>query len=118
MKKQSGNVADIMMTGICILSLTVVMLSYLESVSLIHQKAEVSQLARKYILRMETVGHLTSADRTSLYQELDAVGVTEIDLGGTTMNEVSYGSSITLQIAGKLKGEYLFEEKRLSTAKN
>ena len=81
-------------------------------------KTEISQLARKYILRMETVGYLTTEDNTSLCQELSAAGVTEINLSGTTQSEVSYGVPITLQISGKLKGEYLFEEKRTSTAKN
>ncbi len=107
-----------MMTGICILAMTVVMLSYMESVELIHQKTEIGQLARKYILRMETVGYLTSADRTALCQELNGMGVTEINLEGTTLHEVNYGTQIILQINGKLEGKYVFEEKRASTAKN
>lgn len=118
MRRQEGNVADVMATGICILAMTAVMLSYMGSMSLIQQKTAVSQLARKYILRMETVGYLTDQDRTKLSQELADIGVTEIDFGGTTLREASYGSSITLQINGKLKGEYTFEERRVSTAKN
>lgn len=118
MRKQRGNVADIMSAGICILAMTVVMLAYMDNVSLIHQKTEVSQLARKYILRMETVGYLTASDQTALRQELSSLGVTEIDLEGTTLNAMSYGSPIALEISGKLKGEYVFEEKRVSTAKN
>ncbi len=118
MRTQKGNVSDIMTTGLCILAMTAVMLAYMNSASLIHQKTEVSQLARKYILRMETVGYLTARDCVTLCQELDAVGVTEIDLGTTTLHQVSYGAPITLQISGKLKGEYAFEEKRVSTAKN
>lgn len=118
MKKQKGNIGDLVSTGICILGMTIVMLSYMESVSLLHQKAEVGQLARKYILRMETVGYLTSGDQVVLCQELDEMGVTEVNLEGTTMHEVIYGSPITLCINGKLEGEYQFEEKRVSTAKN
>ncbi len=118
MRKNKGNIASLMIAGICILAMTVVMLSYMESVSLIQQKTEVSQLARKYILRMETVGYLTSDDATLLRQELAALGVTEISFSGTTLSEVSYGMPITLCIRGKLKGEHIFEEKRTSTAKN
>lgn len=110
--------ADLLSAGLCILAMTVVMLSYMDNVSLLHQKAEVGQVARKYILRMETVGYLTPSDRTALQQELTSLGVTEIDLEGTTLYEMSYGSPITLEIGGKLKGEYAFEEKRVSTAKN
>ena len=118
MRKLRGNVADIMSAGICILAMTVVMLAYMENVSFIQQKTEVGQLARKYILRMETVGCLTASDQTSLHQELIALGVTEIDLKGTTLSEMPYGAPIALVISGKLKGEYAFEEKRVSTAKN
>lgn len=118
MRKQKGNIGDLLVTGICILAMTVVMLSYLENVSLLHQKAAVSQLARKYILRMETVGYLLPDDQTALWQELDTMGVTEISLEGTTMHTTAYGMPITLCICGKLEGIYVFEEKRVSTAKN
>lgn len=118
MRKQKGNIGDLMISGLCILGMTIVMLSYLKSVSLIQQKAEISQLARKYILRMETVGYLTAGDQTTLLQELDTMGVTEICLEGTTLNQVSYGTPITLIIGGRLEGKHVFEEKRASTAKN
>lgn len=118
MKKEKGNVGDIMITGLCMLAMTVVMLSYMDNVQLIQQKTEVSQLARKYILRMETVGYLTRQDRTKLTAELQALGVTEIDYAGTTVNEVEYGDALTLQIQGKLREQYVFTEQRVSTAKN
>lgn len=118
MKKSKGNVGDIMITGFCLLAMTVLMLSFTDNVRLIQEKTEVSQLARKYILRMETVGYLTPADKTALTGELQALGVTEITYEGTTVSEVGYGDSITLQIQGKLREQYDFSEKRVSTAKN
>lgn len=118
MRKQKGNMGDLLFSGICILAMTVVMLSYLENVALIHQKEEVGQLARKYILRMETVGYLTTSDKTALCQELETMGVTGINLEGTTVNAVSYGAPIVLYIDGMLEGKYAFKEKRVSTAKN
>ena len=118
MEKREGNVGNLLITGICILAMTVVMLSYMDSVELIQQKSQVGQLARKYILRMETVGCLTVEDRTALTQELFDLGVTEIDYADTTVSEVPFGEPITLRIQGKLKGEYAFKEHRASTAKN
>lgn len=118
MQKREGNVGDLMITGICLLAMTVIMLAYMDSVELIQEKAEVGQLARKYILRMETVGYLTAEDRTALTQALTDMGVTEIDYTGTTMGQVTYGAPIVLKIQGNLKGEYRFEEHRASTAKN
>lgn len=115
---QKGNVGDLLITGICVLAMTVVMLAYLDNVELLHQKDEMGQLARKYILKMETTGFLSTEDMLLLTQELEEVGVTEVQYGGTTVNAVPYGEEITLQIQGKLRGEYVCSEKRVSTAKH
>lgn len=118
MVRHKGNIGDIMLTGICMLAMLVLLLSCFESVALLNQKASVGQLARKYILQMETQGYLSGEARAMLSVELEGLGVTEINYEGTTFNEVSYGNPITLVIRGKLKGEYGFVEKRVSTAKN
>ena len=102
---------------ICMLAMTVLMMAYMDNAGLISRKAAVGQLARKYILRMETVGQLTSADRAMLLQELESIGVTEISLEGTS-GQVRYGEPIELRICGKLEEEHEFEERRVSTAKN
>lgn len=107
-----------MTTGLCMLAMTVMMLAYIDNAQLIYRKSEINQIARKYILRMETEGRMTDADHISLIHELEALGVAEPDLSGTTMNQVSYGDPIVLLIRGKLEGQYEFEEKRVSTAKN
>ncbi len=116
--RDKGNVADIMVTGIFVLAMTVVMLSFLENIKLIQQKAEVDQLARRYILRMETVGGLLATDKELLEAELKACGVASVDLSGTTMGEAGYGARIELRIRGLLGGKYEIEETRVSTAKH
>lgn len=109
--------ANIMVTGIFVLAMTVVMLAFLEDMRLIERKTEVNQLARRYILRMETTGGLSVEDRLELVRELEEQGVTGIDLTGTTMGEAGYGAKIVLQIRGLLGGRHEFEERRVSTAK-
>lgn len=106
-----------MAAGVCLLLMTILLVSYIDSVRLINDKAEINQIARKYILRMETEGVLTEMDRLALNKELAEVGVSDISLEGTTMVRVGYGEAITLHIRGKLGGIYVFEEKRVSTAK-
>ncbi|MBR1771326.1 MAG: hypothetical protein IJ747_04795 [Lachnospiraceae bacterium] len=118
MKREQGSVADLMAAGIFLLALTVVMLAYMEDARLIRQKMEVQQLARQYILRMETTGYLTQEDRQALCEELETLGVTAPDVSGSTLAEVAYGERIVLEIRGVLGGEYAFREKRVSTAKN
>lgn len=107
-----------MAAGLCLLAMTAVMVAYLGCVRLIQQKTQISQIARKYILRMETVGMLTDADRNALCSELEAAGATQIQLEGTTVWQVNYGEPITLQIQGKLENKHEFTEKRVSTAKH
>ncbi len=118
MRQEKGSIGDVMSAGICMLALTALMLSYMDNVRLIHQKTEVSQIARQYILKMETVGYLTEEDRIGLRMELDGAGVSELELTGTTMSPVTYGDIITLEIRGRLGGVHDFEEKRISTAKH
>ena len=49
LKKESGNVGDVMFTCIGMLAMTALMMAYMGSAGLIFQKAAVSQLARKYL---------------------------------------------------------------------
>ena len=118
LKKQKGNVMDVMSTGICILAMSALVLFYLQIMGMITQKQEVSQLTRKYILRMETVGYLTADDAAFFSNELSGIGISELSLEGTTMNRVGYGEPISLRVRGKLKGGVTFEERKVSTAKN
>lgn len=117
MKKEAGNVGDFMAACICMLMMSALLLSYMDSVRLIDRKTEINQIARKYILKMETVGMLTEPDKSALLEELAAAGASEVRLEGTTVNRVGYGSAIVLHISGKLGGIYEFDEKRVSTAK-
>lgn len=118
MKKEEGNIGEFMAAGLCLLAMTAVMMAYLGCARLVQQKTQVSQIARKYILRMETVGMLTDEDRAALSSELEAAGVTMIRLEGSTVWQVNYGEPITLQIQGMMEERYEFTEKRVSTAKH
>lgn len=117
MRKEPGNIANIMVAGIVILAMTVVMTAFLDDLQLVQKKMEIHQIARRYILRMETVGYLQSEDRNTMLEELDQLGVTGVELEGTTVTEAGYGGRIVLEITGLLGGRYEFTEKRVSTAK-
>ncbi len=117
MKKEAGSIGEFMAAGISLLALTAILAAYLNSVQIINEKSEIDQIARKYILRMETVGTLTGADQILLVRELEEAGASEISLEGTTFERAGYGEAIVLEIRGKLRGRYEFQEKRVSTAK-
>ena len=132
--KKKGSVMDILSVGICILALSIIMMAYLNIMQLVNTKEDISQLARQYILRMETIGYLTSSDRTSLIHDLTELGMETINLEGTTTTDVGYGNPVVIIIKGNIKmdsvtGSSLFQfifseqafeivEKRMSTAKN
>lgn len=124
---------DIFSIFIMILAITVIMMGYMNNLQLVNQKQEISQLTRKYVLRMETVGYLTYADRTALLNGLTNLGCLDVTLTGTTLTKVKYGEEITLSVKGKVKGKkksgglldaifqtqtYNFKEIRTSTAKH
>ena len=134
-KHRNGSVVDVMSVGICVIAMTVLMLAYMGSVQLLNGKSQIDQIARKYILRMETVGYLTGNDCLEMTQELTQLGAMDLDYSGSTLNQVDYGSTISLVIRGKIPGRrvamgnglfhttreiawYEFEERRISTAKN
>ncbi len=134
-RKQEGSVLDFLSVGICILAMAVVMTAYFACSDLLLRKGQISQIARCYILKMETMGCLTEEEKNNMLAELQAVGLRGIDLAGTTLNPVEYGDSVILQIRGRIQAgvwkeehdlfrsvftvrEVPVEEVRMSTAKH
>ena len=126
---------NLVSTMICVLAMTVIVLGYFGCAGLLERKAAISQVVRKYLLRMETTGYLTEDDSVALEAELTGLGATELDFTGSTMNEVEYGAEIILKIRGKITAEgmlagdslfgtllgttrYEFSEQKMSTAKH
>ena len=115
---QEGSIGDLLSVGLCILAMLAVMMAFMDCAGLVHKKTMISQLARSYILRMETEGYLTQMQEVELRNQLAAQGVKNVDLSGTTKEPVGYGAEIILRISGKIGDGYIVEEKRVSTAKN
>lgn len=108
--KREGSVLDFMSVCICILAMAVVVTAYFYCSDLLLRKGQISQVARCYILKMETVGCLTEGDRNGLLAELQSIGLQGIDLTGSTTNPVGYGDRVILRIQGRLKGRIWGEE--------
>ena len=63
---------------------------------------KIERTYRQYLLVMETQGYLTSSAKAQMIADLTALGLTNIDLTGTTETEVAYGGTVTLHIEGDL----------------
>lgn len=118
MRKEAGTVGELMSVTLCMLAITILLTNYMDCVQVIQQKLQVSQIARKYILQMETTGGLDAEEERLLRDELNAAGVTKVQIDGTTAGQVTYGEEIVLQIQGELGDGYTFSEKKVSTAKH
>lgn len=133
-KKSPANVMNLVTIGMSILAITIVVMVYLQCTELMLLKLEVSQVSRKYILKMETEGYLTPHNQNELLLELKELGLKNVELTGTTLLPVAYGDTIILRIKGNIQKNMLkqeevwngatdvrlleVEEKRMSTAKN
>ncbi len=126
---------DFLTILITIMAMSILVTAYLECTNLLMKKLEISQISRKYILKMETEGCLTETAEKELMQELQSAGMYHIELSGTTLQPVSYGDAVYLRIKGTIRGRLLengnemwkngfaagffkVEEKKMSTAKN
>lgn len=134
MQKSKGSVLNFMTVCITLLAMSCVIMVYFNLSELLVTKQDISQVTRKYILRMETKGYLDAGDKVLLEEELRLAGMKEIDLSGSTLSPVTYGETIRLTVKGTISGtaynaeswwlngfeqkEYVVEEKRTSTAKN
>lgn len=134
-RKGKGNVLDFLSIMITILAMSIMVMAYLECTDLMLKKLEIGQISRKYILKMETEGYLKEPDKVSLLKELKDVGMSGVDLSGTTLQPVTYGEAIYLKIQGDIAGKVIgasdemwrsgfgstvfhVEEEKMSTAKN
>lgn len=66
----------------------------------ISDKWGMRQVAREYLLIMETDGYLSGTDQAKMIAELESYGLYNISLSGTTTREVEYGERIYLCISG------------------
>lgn len=93
---------DLLSSLLVILSFTILAFSFLNAMNAISRKENVKEVSRKYILEMETTGYLTTESSARLLQELSEIGLTDIDLSGTTLSDAGYGNEIHLYIKGKM----------------
>ena len=107
-KKKDAAITEnllVLLVGIFItMAVIVIIMGAFKSIS---DKWEMRQIAREYILQMETEGYLSSSNEASLIKALENYGLYNISLNDTTVSEVPYGSKITLSIEGTYEDNIL-----------
>ncbi|MDR0964223.1 MAG: hypothetical protein LBM60_06380 [Clostridium sp.] len=109
--KNRGSMTDFLPMGLAVLAISIVMMSFLSLSRVLAVEEQASQIARQYMLRMETVGFLTPEDQNDLEMELASRGITHVTYEGTTHTKVGYGAPIHLCIQGHISGQALEMDK-------
>ena len=65
-------------------------------------REQLNQIARAYMLEMETMGYLKSTGVDALRADLEQEGLKNVNLVGTTTSPAGYGERIELVIEGDL----------------
>ena len=98
MKKRKGSIVDILPSMIMVIAAVMLIMVFFDLYQILSLNEDVKQIARKYMLTMETMGYLDPPNQTTLVQELSDLQVTDIDLTGSTMSDAGYGNAVYLQI--------------------
>ncbi|QAA32711.1 hypothetical protein [Clostridium manihotivorum] len=98
MKKKKGEIDQYVIIVLGILSFFIITIASLNYVGSTDKYITANQIARKYVLKIESKGYLTPENAAKLRSELTNQGFSNIDLTGTTMSEVKNGEDVFLFI--------------------
>lgn len=114
--RDRGSFCDFLIQCMMFLFICVIIVACFDYLDIVSTKQSCGQIARSYMLRMESTGYLTTEDLARMKAELTELGVTDISTTGTTTAPAQYGEIITLRFSCKYEG-YTINEKRISTSK-
>lgn len=100
-EKKCGSIFNILPVFLGIIAITILSLMYLHFVRDMDKREQAEQIARQYMLEMESTGYMTEEAQEGLISRLHDIGINNINLSGTTMEDAGYGNEITLVINAK-----------------
>ena len=101
-KKDKGMLDQFLPAIVVIVLLAVLWTGSMITASNINRSNDIQQVARTYLLQMETDGYLTEENKGLLLNDLAALDMINIDLTGTSFTDVGYGNQVRLMIRGKV----------------
>ena len=88
------------MMAICVLSLM-----YLSYMSDYEKKEAADQLARQYMLKMESEGYMSETSKQHFISAMSELGFSQVNLSGTTFADAGYGNTIMLVVNAVLTSD-------------
>ena len=101
-KKDKGMLDQFLPAIVVIVLLAVLWTGSMITASNINRSNDIQQVARTYLLQMETDGYLTEENKGLLLNDLAALDMININLTGTSFTDVGYGNQVRLVIRGKV----------------
>lgn len=101
-RKDMGTLDQFLPAIVVIVLLAVLWTGSMVTASNIDRSNAIHQVARTYLLQMETDGYLTETNKVQMLSDLAKLDMVGIDLSGTTVTDVGYGNQIRLVIKGKV----------------
>lgn len=109
MKKKRGGFEDFIIPMIGIIFLFAVAYHTLDYTSSRSMYDVSHQVARKYLLKIETKGYLDSTEQGKLRTEMNNLGFKNVNISGTTTSPVAMGADIYLKVTFDYDGyEFIF----------
>lgn len=99
--KKDGSVDITVMSLLAILVMSVVFIFLVSNIVPIKKNTDAEVIARKYMLKMEQNGYLTGDNEAAMFNDFNNIGISNIDISGTTLSQVSYGDDVYLCITYK-----------------
>ena len=96
--RRKGNIENIIYSLICITTCFVIITMGINYIGAAKEYLDANQIARKYVLKMETAGYLSSAVSIELLQEMHNKGFSNISVAGSTTSRGNFGDDVILQI--------------------
>lgn len=110
MNKKDGSMMKLLPILLAMAAVAAITAIYMTYMSDYDKRELADQIAREYILKMETQGYLSEDMKNSLISELGDAGFVGINLQGTTVSKAEYGEEVVLMINAFLETEdYVFE---------
>lgn len=98
LKKKKGIADKMLVTLISIFILFVFLIGSLNFIESTIKYIDAHQIARKYILKMESNSFISPDNINKLTTELRSKGFKNIDLSGSTTTKVSFGDDVVIDI--------------------
>lgn len=99
-RKDKGMLEQFLPAIVIIVLMAVLWTGSMVNASHIERSSDIHQVARTYLLRMESDGYLTEENKNLLMAELTDLEMEDINLTGTSFTDVGYGNTVRLIIRG------------------